>query len=88
MKPQLKKAVAWDRTQCFVADAISYLDSPTDYRECLPVAPARRRPGNPILLLDEQDVPVLERLIAGLLFRLAIHSRLVMKIVRKMAGLR
>jgi hypothetical protein len=89
MKPQLKKALASDRTICFVADAIRYLDSPTDYQECLPVAPKRKAGrANAILLLDEQDVPILERLVAGLLFRLAIHSRLAMRIIRRMAGLR
>jgi hypothetical protein len=87
MKPQLKKVVASERTNCFVADAIRYLDSPTDYRESLFVAPARRARAS-MLLLDEQDVPVLERWVATLLFRLAIHSRLAMTVIRKMARLR
>jgi hypothetical protein len=86
MKPQLKKVVASERTNCFVADEIRYLDSPTGYRECLPVAPAKRA-RNSILLLDEQNVPVLERLVAGLLFRLAVHSRLATIIIRKIARL-
>jgi hypothetical protein len=87
MKPQLKKVVASERTNRFVVDAIRYLDSPTDYRECLPGAPANRT-RNPILLLGEQDVPVLERLVAGLLFRLALHSRLATKVIRRIAGFR
>ena len=89
MKPQLKKALASDRANCFVVDAIRYLDSPTDYREYLPIAPKRKAGHRTnILLLDEQDIPVLERLVAGFLFRLAIHSRLAMTIIRKMARLR
>ena len=84
MKPQLKKAVALDRTNCFVADAIRYLDSPTDYRECLHAGCA----SDPLVLLDEQDIPVLERLVVGLLFRLSMRSRVVMTIVSRLAGLR
>lgn len=86
MKPQLKKVAASEKMNCFVTDAIRYLDSPTNYREFLFVAPERRA-RKPILLLDEQDVPVLERWVAGLLFRLATHSRLATKIIRKMARL-
>jgi hypothetical protein len=40
---------------CYVWAAISYLDSPTDYRECLPYRRWRAGPsGDELVMLDER----------------------------------
>ena len=51
---------------CHVWAEISYLDSPTDYRELLPVASQSRITGNLVMLDDEPIFPRLKKWREGL----------------------
>ena len=51
---------------CHVWAEISYLDSPTDYRELLPVASQSRITGDLVMLDDEPIFPRLKRWREGL----------------------
>ncbi len=43
----------WHIRDCYVWAEIYYLDSPTDYRECLPTASSNQPHSDGIILLDD-----------------------------------